>query len=184
MSFPLPKMGWGISLLLTMLLILALPPHAIPAKQDEYQVKGVFVLNFAKLTEWPAAAPGDAEPLAIAILGRPPADTFMATLRGAVIRGARTSVRHVASTAEARGAHLLYISASERRQVSALLKELRHQSVLTVSDMEGFCEAGGMIQLVRIQNRIGFEVNLAAVRRARLTLSSQLLKLAREIHGN
>lgn len=184
MRRPLTKNGCGITLLMVMLLILAMPPSAIPAKQDEYQVKAVFVLNFAKLTEWPASVPGDNEPLSIAILGKIPTDTFMTTLKGALIRGARTSVRQIASAAEARSVRLLYISASERHNASALLRELRQQSVLTVSDMEGFCEAGGMIQLVRMQNRIGFEVNLTAVRRARLSLSSQLLKLAREIHGN
>jgi hypothetical protein len=41
-----------------------------------------------------------------------------------------------------------------------------------------------MIGLVPVQSRIGFEVNLAAVRKARLSISSQLLKLARTIYGN
>lgn len=176
--------GRGILLLLIMLLILATPNCADAVKQDEYQVKAVFVLNFAKLTEWPAAPPGDSEPFTIAILGKPPSVTFMTTLKSALIRGAKTSVRHIESAAEAQGSRLVYISASEGHRAAALLKEFRQQGVLTVSDMEGFCEAGGMIQLVRIQNRIGFDVNLTAVRRARLTLSSQLLKLARVIHGN
>jgi hypothetical protein len=40
-----------------------------------------------------------------------------------------------------------------------------------------------MIGLIPVQNRLGFEVNLAAARKSRLTLSSQLLKLAKTIHG-
>jgi hypothetical protein len=78
----------------------------------------------------------------------------------------------------------VYISPSERQRVSAILRELRQQNILTVSDIDGFCEAGGMIGLVPIQNRLGFEINLGAVRQAQLTVSSQLLKLARTIHGH
>jgi hypothetical protein len=38
-----------------------------------------------------------------------------------------------------------------------------------------------MIGLVPVQNKLGFEVNVTAVRKARLNVSSQLLKLARNI---
>jgi hypothetical protein len=176
--------GRGTTLLMIMFLVLAISRTTGAARQDEYQVKAVFILNFAKLTEWPVAPSGGGEQFTIAILGKAPAPAFMTTLRGVLIHGVKSSVRHVASAAEAEGSHLLYIAASERRNVAALLRELRQQSILTVSDMEGFCEAGGMIQLVRVQNRVGFEVNLAAVRRTRLMLSSQLLKLAGKIHGN
>ncbi len=174
----------SLPLLLMLFLPLTLPPLATGAGQDESQVKAVFVLNFAKLTQWPADAHRDNEPFTIAILGRIPSAAFMTTLKTQQIHGSKTLVRHIESAEEARGSHLVYISPSERQRVSAILRELRHQNVLTVSDIEGFCEAGGMIGLVPIQNRLGFEINLGAVRQARLTVSSQLLKLARTIHGN
>ncbi len=174
----------SLPLLLMLFLPLTSPSLATGARQDELQVKAVFVLNFAKLTQWPAEAHRDNEPFIIAILGRIPSAAFMATLKAQQIHGSRTQVRHIESAGEARGSHMLYISPSERQRVSAILRELRQQNVLTVSDMEGFCEMGGMIGLVPIQNRLGFEVNLGAVRRAQLTVSSQLLKLARTIHGN
>ncbi len=169
---------------LCLLLALIQPPLDAGARQDEYQVKAVFVLNFARLTQWPGTPQGDGTPFTIAILGRLPSGAFMATLRSQPLHGSRILLRHVQSVAEARDARLVYISSSERHRLPAILKELRQEDILTVSDIEGFCEAGGMIALVPVQNRIGFEVNLGAVRRTRLTVSSQLLKLARSIHGN
>jgi hypothetical protein len=174
----------SLPLLLMLFLPLTLPSLATGARQDESQVKAVFVLNFAKLTQWPAGAHRDNEPFTIAILGRIPSAAFMATLTTQQIYGLRPQVRHIKSAAEARGSHLVYISPSERQRVSAILRELRQQNILTVSDIDGFCEAGGMIGLVPIQNRLGFEINLGAVRQAQLTVSSQLLKLARTIHGH
>ena len=55
-------------------------------------------------------------------------------------------------------------------------------SVLTVSDIDGFADAGGMIQLVREGGRVRFEVNLDSVRGADLTMSSKLLRLASVVH--
>jgi hypothetical protein len=47
-----------------------------------------------------------------------------------------------------------------------------------VSDMPRFAERGGMIQFILEENRVRFQVNLAAAQNAGLVLSSQLLKLA------
>ena len=55
------------------------------------------------------------------------------------------------------------------------------QRILTVADQDGFCQAGGMINLVSVKNRVAFEVNLTATAKARLRVSSQLLKLARVV---
>jgi hypothetical protein len=61
------------------------------------------------------------------------------------------------------------------------LKDASHYSLLTVSDIPGFCEAGGMIGMVPVENRLGFDVNVAAVRKVGLSVGSQLLKLSRTI---
>ena len=55
--------------------------------------------------------------------------------------------------------------------------------ILTVSDLPGFDRAGGMIELVVRERRLRFEINLDAVRGARLRLDPKLLRLALELHG-
>jgi hypothetical protein len=55
---------------------------------------------------------------------------------------------------------------------------------LTVSDIPQFSQRGGMIQFVLEGNRIRFEVNLTATRRAGLSLSSELLKVATAVRRN
>ena len=180
--FPLPKY---VSCFLLFLLFLACIPHpANCAKQDEYQVKAAFVLNFAKLTGWQDENQPEKDTFTIAILGNIPSDSFVSTLRSQTIHGNKITVKLIDAVDGVKNARLVFISTSERQRLSGILRELRQQNVLTVSDINGFCEAGGMIGLVPVQNRIGFEVNLAAVRKARLSISSQLLKLARTIYGN
>jgi len=159
-----------------------LPLSASPS--DESQLKAVFVLNFAKLTEWPAGGTVDGNTFTIAVLGKAPSATFNKLLKGQTVHGRAVTVKHIDNVRQVKEPQLLYLSDVERQRLPGILKEVGQQSVLTVSDMTGFCEAGGMIGLIPVQNRLGFEVNLAAVRKARLSVSSQLLKLAKTIFGN
>lgn len=76
-----------------------------------------------------------------------------------------------------------FISASERQALALILEPLQHTPVLTVSDVDGFLEAGGTINLITVANKVRFEVNLDAVRRAGPTISAQLLKLAAAVKG-
>jgi len=175
---------YGIAVLLLLVFVLQMPPAAYAAQPQESQLKALFVLNFAKLTVWPADIYVVGTPFTIAILGKEPSLIFTNMLKGQTVHGAKVSVRRIDEVAEAKGAHLVYVSASERYRLSGILRELHQQSILTVSDIDGFCEAGGMIGLVPVQNRLGFEVNLASVRKTRLTVGSQLLKLAKTIFGN
>ena len=173
-----------IILLLLLMFGLCMPTNTYSAQQDETQVKAVFVLNFAKLTEWPADSSVDSGTFTIAILGKVPSTLFITTLQSQTIHGAKVNVRLIETVAAAKGAHLVYISGSERKHLSGILRELNQLNILTVSDITGFCAAGGMVGLVPVQNRLGFEINLASVRKTKLNVSSQLLKLAKTIFGN
>jgi hypothetical protein len=48
--------------------------------------------------------------------------------------------------------------------------------------MEGFAEAGGVMQFVIEDSRVRFVINLAAAERARLQISAKLLALARVVN--
>jgi hypothetical protein len=47
--------------------------------------------------------------------------------------------------------------------------------------VDGFAELGGIVNLVSAQNRVAMEINRKAAGRARLSISSQLLKLSRVV---
>jgi hypothetical protein len=55
--------------------------------------------------------------------------------------------------------------------------------VLTVSDAADFLKYGGMIQFVEEDNRVRFAVNLNAVNRTHIVLSSELLRVASSVTG-
>jgi len=64
-----------------------------------------------------------------------------------------------------------------------ILRGLALRGVLTVSDIEGFAEAGGCIGLVTEDERVRFDINQASLQRDSLRASSQLLRLGRNLIG-
>ncbi|HWE48870.1 MAG TPA: YfiR family protein, partial [Bryobacteraceae bacterium] len=97
---------------------------------------------------------------------------------GETINRSPLAAKRIARVQDAAGCRILFIAASEGKQLRSILAQLSNAPVLTVSDDPLFTRRGGMIQFVFEDNRVRFEVNLAAVQRARLTLSSELVKLA------
>ena len=74
---------------------------------------------------------------------------------------------------------LLFIGASERERLPVLLREFEGRPVLTVGDGSGYGAAGVVLNFYTSDTRIRFEANTTAAARARLQISSHLLRLAR-----
>lgn len=151
----------------------------------EYEVKAAFLYNFARFVEWPAETFRDAgQPFVVAVLGRDPFGPVLdQTLSGKTVLGRRIEVKRGDRVEDVRGAHIVFVSASERARVPSILKSLKGQGVLTVGDMDGFAERGGTINFVLRGNKVRFEINPANAEESRLRMSSQLLKLATLVRG-
>jgi YfiR/HmsC-like len=151
-----------------------------PTATPEYQLKAVFLFNFAQFVSWPAEAFADsAAPLVIGVLGTDPFGAYLdETVRGEVVEGHPLVVRRFSDLAGIGDCHILFVSQDEVTDLPALLRAIEGRSVLTVSDVEGFAASGGMIRFVNDRNRIRLRINLEAARAAHLTLSSKLLRPA------
>jgi hypothetical protein len=166
-----------------LLVALAAVPQAAGAMLQasaEYELKAAFLLNFAKFVDWPPRAFGGPDgPLRVCVLGADPFGPVLdRTLRDERIGGLRLSAARVASTGEAQGCHVLYVSVSEELRYGAILQQLDLRRVLTVGDSPGFLQHGGHIRFYLESNYVRFAVNPDAVARAEFQVSSKLLRVA------
>jgi hypothetical protein len=147
----------------------------------EYELKAAFLLNFARLVEWPSAAfPDAAAPLTIGIFGGDPFDgSLRSMVNGERVQGRLLRVRRVDSVSDARTCQLLFLPVDQSERLRALRRELGEAAVLLVGETQGFARRGGSINFYPESGRIRFEVNRRAAERAGLRLSSRLLRLAR-----
>lgn len=168
-------------------LVLALAQLSPPARAQEayreYDVKAAFLYNFVKFVEWPASAfRDDRSPFEICVYGTDPfGESLDGVVKGETVGGRGLAIRrpsHLAGGASFEGCHVLFIAGSERERAPEVLAALGSRPVLTVGDSDGFLRAGGMINFVLDEGRVRFLINQGAAERARLTISSKLMRLA------
>jgi hypothetical protein len=169
---------WG--LLLAGMLMSATSPLWGQGTSREYDVKAVFLFNFVQFTEWPTNAFAAANsPLVIGVLGKDPFNSALEnTVKGETINGRTLKVQRFARVEEVRDCQLLYVSASEASRSAHIVEVLKNRPVLTVGETDGFVLGGGCIRFVNENSKIRLRINLGSVKRANLTISSKLLRLA------
>ncbi len=149
------------------------------AHEREYLIKAAFLYNLARFTQWPASAfdPGDTG-LRMCVLGEDPFGPVLDGIAGKTIRGRAVVVERMAEAGAVHRCHLLFVGASEAAGIKDVLALLDELPILTIADMPGFAKSGGIINLKTVDNKLRFEINVAAAQRAGLRFSSKVLKLA------
>ncbi|SRR6266404_144388 len=172
----------GLALVLATLISLAasgLANSTVPAS-PEYQVKAVFLFNFAQFVEWPTQSLEDAAaPFVIGVLGTDPfGPALEGAVRGETLNGRSFAIEHYRSVTEIRHCQILFISRSEAAHIGEISTALAGHGILTVSDIEDPAQRGVMIRFVADNNRIRLRINADAAKAAGLSISSKLLRPA------
>ena len=154
--------------------------RAQESQPTEYQLKAAVLFNIAKFVEWPAAAFAETtSPIVIGILGENPfRDDLERTIRNKTVNDRPLVIKEFHSLGEATNCHILFISTSEKARLPEILESLRKTTVLTVSETDGFTEAGGMINFFLEGNKNRFQINDTVAKNAGLKISSKLLSLS------
>jgi TonB family protein len=171
-----------LALLLPALHLLALHPLTLGQNAMEDQVKAAYLLNFAKLAEWPRhALPDGPSPLVIGVSGGDDGflKVLMATVAGKLIGTHSLVAKPVTSEADMKSCHIVFFRASEKKHFQAAIDGLAQAGVLSVGEDESFLRQGGMINLVKEHGTVRFEVNSDALDRSEIHFSAKILALAK-----
>lgn len=150
------------------------------APAGEYQIKAVFLFNFAQFAEWPARSFADeTAPIVIGILGDDPFGHYLDELVKDEKVGERPIVvrRHKDVTA-IDGCHILFVSQSESSRLDKIIANLKGRSVLTISDADAFTRLGGMVRFAMDGGKVRLRINVEAAKACGLTISSKILRPA------
>jgi hypothetical protein len=160
------------------LLTIFAPAFARAGTDREAQLKAGYLLNFAKLAEWPASSPRAV--ITFCFLGGDNIRDALAVDLQKRSVGARPLVlRYLQAEQESVGCDLLYLDTKLGGNQHGPSSGQMH--MLTISDAPAFLSHGGMIQLFTQDNRLRFRVNINNVKRGGLNLSSNLLQLAASV---
>lgn len=172
--------GWILPLAWLCLFVCRVPAVlAHDLNGDEHLLKSAFIYNFVKFTNWPRETNTDlGGALTLCTTGNDELVGSLQRLDAQMVRGRQIRVRTLDPGEVGTACQVLYVAASEHDRFSRFIELTRAMPVLTISQIRGFADAGGIIQLYRARTRIRFKINLAVARDSGLNLSARLLDLA------
>jgi hypothetical protein len=192
----IPGNGWGgfcLRRIIVFAILLASFPISLssfsPVLDDktvsEYEVKALYIYYFAKFVEWPADAfTAKKAPITIGIIGDRELGARLANIVKDKTIQEHSIVVHVLNwPADLPSCHIVYVSSSEQRRFAQIAEALQKQPVLTVTEAEESFQAKGVMNLFIAGGKVQFEVDLANAKKARLQISSKLIRLARGVTG-
>ena len=147
---------------------------------SEYDVKAAFLLNFVKFVDWSDRMRGDTDKeLILGIAGEDRFGNALNLIRGAKVKNRTLVIKNVVDSNSLINCDILFISSSEKDRLPTLMAALKDLPILTVSEIEGFAQRGGIINFITVGKKIRFEINPDAAKQVGIHISSQLLQLAR-----
>ena len=149
------------------------------ATYGEYSIKAAVLYNFAKFTRWPdAAGRAGPAPIRICVLGQDPFGAALGVIEGRRIRDRVVVTARVSTVVEAKSCQILFIGALEADSLAAILRQLHHVPVLTVTDLPRGAASRGIVRLETVARKIRFAIDTERAAVAGLSFSSKLLALA------
>lgn len=156
----------------------------------EFRVKGVYLYNFARSIEWPAASELPTDSFVIGVVGKSPVTATLqsiASKRSILNKRTETQqplvVKEFSSVIECTPCHLIFISETfDSDQVPELLQRFDALPVLFVGETPRFASSGGGAELVVVDGGVRFNLNLKRITERKLKIDARLLRAANEIY--
>ena len=146
----------------------------------EYDVKAAFLLNFVRFADWPDRARDETgNALILSIVGEDRFGNALNLIRDKKVKGRTLVINNAVDSNNLTNCDILFVSSSEKDRLPSLMAALKGLPILTVSEIEGFAQRGGMINFIIVDNKVRFEINPDAAKQVGIHISAQLLQLAR-----
>jgi YfiR/HmsC-like len=147
-------------------------PEAVP----EYQLRALYLYNFASFVTWPPVQ--GAPPFRYCLVEAGPVEHALAALmRGEAVKGRPLEIRRLTGEGPLPDCQVIYLGEAGAGP-PGLLAAVAGRPVLTVGDSEDFLQRGGMIALVRHRLKVKIMIALDPVRHSGLRINARLLQLA------
>ncbi len=142
---------------------------------EEYSLKAVFSLNFARLTQWPYSANTN---ITFCIMGNTSMLDAFKLIEYKKINTKKVKLKIISRDKDIMNCQVLFISGLSHSKIRKLYSYARDYPILTISEAEDISRSGAIINFIQNGDKIRFQINLNYARQAGLKLSSRLLKLA------
>jgi hypothetical protein len=169
-----------VIVLLAPLLLFASDPRE-PDKDTTAILQASYIYNIAKLVDWkePAMKNG---PFVIGVLGS--ANLYQELLKKYSTRSIGKQpieVLKLPRSADIPPCHILFVGPSELTLMPAIYKNVDKKSTLLITEYPDALEDGAVVNFVRAQNTLKYELSLANARKHKLEVGLTLKQMAERV---
>jgi len=182
------RAGCAAGLLVAVLL--GWPGAARADSVSEATAKVQFIHYVAQYAVWPKdALPPQHKQFILGVLGGSPfGDALERYFKGKSVKGREIVIRYFNTVEEAKGCHILFINAAMKTSFAEVLEKLQDFPTLTISDSEAFVQKNGMIYMFiipksEITGGLAWDINSAALKKARLQIDPFFIEKARKVYN-
>ncbi len=148
--------------------------------QDE--LKAAVVLSFLRFTDFPKSGSDDT-PITVGVVGRPSFYQVLSrTMDGKSIDRHPIRTVELEAVVDPHCCQVIYLASEKSLDLKQVLLRIQTAHTLSIGETDRFLDSGGAIRLLTVDGHMGFEVNLEAVERLGVVISSKLLRY-RETKG-
>ena len=156
------------------------------AQQEESIVKAVALEKLSMFITWPATSKNANEnnsEFVITVLGQ---NKFINSLeevyKNGKIKGKKVKINCISNIQKLDDCNILFIPKIKIAELRTIIDYLKGRHILTVSDTEGFAEAGCFINLYEFENKLHFEINQKSLQDEGFTIDYRLLRVSKIIN--
>ena len=168
---------------LALLVFFTVAPAAESADRGlEDAVKATFLYKFASFVEWPAGSfESDTAPFELCVVGTDPYGGHIErAVAGQSVGRHPVVLRRLARVERTSRCHAAFLTGSSAQGIGEALEALDGAPILTITD-SSISHHAGIVNFVMVDDRVRFDIDETAASRDHLSISSNLLALARRV---
>lgn len=160
---------------LALLFSLALFVTNLQAYQSEERLQGMLIGKVAQFISWENK---DREFFTITTPDADFAANLSSIYANSKIQNREVKVELAEGSVDLSNTDVFYVSTKSLQELENWLEMAKQHSILTISDMRGFTDRDGMVQIFFIAQKPRLRINLAKTREANLQVQSTLLQIS------
>ena len=163
-----------------LILILFLFFTSLNAYESEDKLKVVIIAKVAKFIKW---KDNNHDKFIITVLNNPYGELFNEILNGKKIKNKSVEIKYIDNIDDLSDTNVLYIPVSDAKSLAVILEKTKGKNILTVSDIRGFADKNGVMQIYFASQKVKLRINLKTAKSDNKKISSSLLRIADVIRG-
>ncbi|MCK9492265.1 MAG: YfiR family protein [Sulfurimonas sp.] len=148
--------------------------------ESENKIQALIIGKIAKFITWEDES---RDTFIITMLHNSFGDTLEQVYKGKQIKGKNVEIRYISDIKEIQKTDVLYVSNVTSIELDEILLKLKNTNVLTISDLRGFAEKKGIVQIYFASQKPKLKINLTSAKEQNLQIKSSLLQIADVIKG-